>query len=294
MFTGGANGVFYLEVIERRPDGNLRVRNITERAKRKVTQTEAVIEPSFVFPLLRGRDVEMWSYKVSAYTICPHTAESKMRAVSMDFLRAKCPLTYAYLERFRNALEERKGFVGWERQYLGEAFYACQRIGTYTFAPYKVVWRYISREFTCCVVGPETDGQGRQLPVIPHEKLMLIPFQSEQEAYYVCGLLSSSPVKFFVESHMVETQIAPHVISRVSIPRFDEGNKAHVELSSACQHGHIARRMNNVSEYRRAEADIDRIIPEILAVTADDVCILKGMSVAGMTRGHTNRVAQPA
>src|SRR2546427_9739594 len=56
-FATNPNAVYWLEIIDRRPDGLVVVSNITEGAKRKVENVQAAIEPELLYPLLRGRDV---------------------------------------------------------------------------------------------------------------------------------------------------------------------------------------------------------------------------------------------
>ncbi len=65
--TGGTNGVLWLDVVARRPDGLVVVSNITEGAKRVVENVQAVMEPDLLYLLLRGRDVDRWEAKPSAY-----------------------------------------------------------------------------------------------------------------------------------------------------------------------------------------------------------------------------------
>lgn len=236
FFTGGANGVFHLELIGER-EGLLRVRNVTARAKRFVASREALIEPDFVFPFIQGRDVSEWSGRPSLHVLCPHTSASGMSPVSPAEMRERAPATYEYLVSHADVLAERRGFGGWEREMLAQAFYACQRVGDYTFADFKVVWRYIAPRFTCCVVGPE-GGPGAAKPVIPNEKLMLIPCGSADEAFYVCGMLSASLVRTAIDSRLVGTQISAGVIADVAIPRYDPESPAHREVADVCRAGH--------------------------------------------------------
>lgn len=271
MFTGGANGVYYLELLEQRPDGLLRVRNLVERTRRTVPQVEAILEPTFLFPLIRGRDVGSWHMRGAALVLCPHTAQSRMQAVAPAELAEHAPRMLAYLEQFRAVLNERRGFTRWEQPYRHAAFYACQRIGTYTFAPYKVVWRYIASDFRCCVVGPQAGPNGTLLPAIPHEKLMLLAFDTPEEAFYVCGLLSSSPARCFIESRMVATQIAPHVIARLALPRFDAHNAHHRQLADVCHTGHQAMQRGDTAQAHAMHEAIDRIITGILPISPGDV-----------------------
>jgi hypothetical protein len=271
MFTGGANGVYYVELLEELPDGNLLVRNLAGEAKRSVPLVEAVIEREFVFPLLRGRDVASWESASRALVICPHTGASRMAAVPPEELLARAPRTYAYLARFRDALAERRGFSGWERRFRDEAFYACQRIGAYTFAPYKVVWRYIAPAFTCAVVEPGAVGTGPERPVLPHEKLMQIACDAADEAYFICGVLSSSPARLFVESRMVETQIAPHVIADLALPAYSPGDPRHLRIAELCRAGHQAARLRDQAAVDSARARIDALLPGVLPLSADEV-----------------------
>jgi hypothetical protein len=246
--------------------------------KRRVRLCESAIEPDYVFPLLRGRDVELWKYAVSRAILCPHSAETGMHAVDQAVLQAEAPLTLSYLHTFREALLERKGFTGWERRYLEESFYACQRIGSYTFAPYKVVWRYISRGFRCCVVEPGRIGNGETRPVIPHEKLMLLGFQDPEEAYYVCGVLSSTAVRFFVESRMVETQIGPHVISQLALPVFDRLNAVHLRVAAECRAGHASRSRGNDMEAGKRMDALNELTTSLLPITIEEIRNLQRIS----------------
>ncbi|HWQ15508.1 MAG TPA: N-6 DNA methylase [Roseiflexaceae bacterium] len=286
MFTGGANGVYYVELIEQRADGLLRVRNLAAGARRGVAAVEAVIEPEHVYPLLRGREVGAWAVAGSALVICPHTAAGRMAAVPPEELRVRAPLTYAYLEQFRAALEARRGFSGWEERFRVQAFYACQRIGAYTFAPYKVAWRYIASTFRCAVVEPGAVGAQAGRPVIPHEKLMIIPFEDADEAYFVCSALSSSPARLFVERRMVETQIAPHVIARLALPRYNASDARHRRLAALCRTGHTLRRRGDERGAQEVQRAIDDMIVGVLPLSAADVAAAR----AALGVEHSSKV----
>ncbi|MET8941063.1 N-6 DNA methylase [Streptomyces rubiginosohelvolus] len=261
LFTGGANAVYHLRVMQELPNGMLRVRNVVERAKRVAPQVEADLEDTFVYPFLRGREVEEWQAKGELQVLLPHTPRSRMKPVPERQLKEEAPQTLSYLSQFTELLAERKGFTAWERENLRDGFYAVQRVGDYTFSHHKVVWRYISPRFISAVI-PESDK-----PVIPNEKLMLIDCASAEEAYFVCGLLSSSVVRVNIESRMVSTQIAPHLIENVRIPIWDPADPAHVQISRACQEGHELRAAGN--DYRTALATVDAAAARIFELKSD-------------------------
>jgi hypothetical protein len=67
--TGGANAVYWVDIVYKRPDGLVVVRNITEGAKVKVDEVTEPIEPDLLYPLLRGRDVQRWNAQPSAWIL---------------------------------------------------------------------------------------------------------------------------------------------------------------------------------------------------------------------------------
>lgn len=237
VFTGGANGIYWLGIDDAKGD-DLLISNITERARNKMRQVHAKIEKEYVFPFLTGSELNFWSYKYTKYILCPHTVETKMCPVDRHTLE-RYPLTAEYLRLFRKELEERKGFTSMDKAIHNHYYYALQRIGTYTFAKYKVCWRYISKCFTPAVVEYADDPFLGKKNVIGNEKVISIAFANRDEAYYVCGVVSSTAYRKTIENFMVGTQITPSIINRLHIPDFDENDRQHVSIARLCREGHM-------------------------------------------------------
>jgi hypothetical protein len=237
-FTGGANGIFWLNILEKNND-LLVVQNITERAKNKMKTVKTELETEFVFPFLTGNDLEFWQYSYSKYTLCPHTAESKMYPIDLKIL-GNYPKTLEYFESFKTELQDRKGFTTFDKHIQLANYYAIQRIGGYTFAPYKVAWRYICKEFRPAVIEYADDKYVGKKNIIPNEKIIFVGLHDRQEAYYLCGLLSSTLYRQTIENYMIGTQITPSIISRLNLPKFDKNNEFHLKISELCQNGHFA------------------------------------------------------
>lgn len=238
VFTGGANGIYWLKIDDVKQNSVI-ISNITERAKNKMKQVHSEIEKEYIFPFLTGNELNFWSYKYTKYILCPHTAETKMFPISYQAM-AKYPLTYNYFRMFRKELEARKGFTSMDKSIHEQYFYTLQRIGVYTFAKYKVCWRYISKKFTPAVVEYAKDPILGEKTIIGNEKIISIAFSNRDEAYYVCGVISSSKYRKTIENYMVSTQITPSIINRLHIPNFDAGNQQHISISKLCQEGHNA------------------------------------------------------
>lgn len=238
-FTGGANGIFWLTILDKNND-LVTVQNITERAKNKMKSIKIDIETEFVFPFLTGNDLKFWEYSYSKYTLCPHTATSKMYPIDAKKLE-KYPKTLHYFESFKTELVARKGFTSFDKHIQEASYYAIQRIGAYTFAPYKVAWRYICKEFRPAVIEYADDNYLGKKNIIPNEKIIFVGLNDRQEAYYLCGLLSSTLYRQTIQNYMIGTQITPSIISRLNLPKFDKNNKLHLKISDLCEKGHFTK-----------------------------------------------------
>jgi hypothetical protein len=258
-YTGGANAVYWVEPVMRRPDGLVVVRNLTEDAKIKVDEVTEPIEPDLLYPLLRGRDVQRWHAEPSAFILMVQDP-ARRRGMDEEELQTRYPRTYGYLKRFEPVLRQRAAFKRYftRKERGGKVietgpFYSMFDVGDYTFAPWKVVWRYIAADFIVAVVGPHDD-----IPVIPNEKLMLVACDFAEEAYFLCAVLGSSPVRFGVRGFFVQTQIAPHVIQRFRIPRYDATDAVHRRLAALSEGAHAAAARDDARTLHELEAEIDR------------------------------------
>lgn len=256
-FTGGANAIFWIEILEEdQEQEQVLVRNITHRAKNKVKTVEKRLEKKYVFPFLTGSDLGFWTSTYSKYIVCPHTAQSKMYPINQKEL-AQYPLTTEYFADFKTELLARKGFTSFDKHILVNHYYALQRIGDYTFAPYKVAWRYICKSFMPAVIEYTDDSFLGYKNIIPNEKIIYIGLNNQAEAYFVCGLISSSIYRQTIESYMVGTQITPSLLQRLNIPLYDATNEMHSAISRFCLLGHQEK---NVEKYLRK---IDAIVEKM-------------------------------
>ena len=278
VYTGGANGVYWLEIVAERPDGLLVVRNLTEGAKRKVEPITTEIEPDLIYPLLRGRDVRRWQAVPSAHILMVQDPE-KRRGIDEEELQHQYPKTWAYLKRFEKVLRERAAFKRYftRKDKAGRVietgpFYSMFDVGDYTFAPWKVVWREQSAQFTAAVSGP-LNGH----VVMPDHKLMLVACSTDKETFYICALLNSSPAELTIWAYAIAIQQDTHIVENVRIPKFDESDPVHRRLAKLSKQAHelasaaYAGDEGAQEELRRVEAEIDEAAAELWGLTAEEL-----------------------
>ena len=249
--TGGANGVYWLELVAQRPDGFWIVSNLCELAKIKVEKVNVAIEPDFIFPLLRGENLQRWKVFPEYYVLVPQDQDQPSKAYPESALKIKYPHTWDYLRKFEDILRARSGY----RKYFSpkrDPFYSIYNVGEYTFKPYKVVWREQASVLTCAVVAKK-DGK----IIIPDHKLMFCSFDNSEAAHYLCACLNSSPSQFIVKSYSIETSISTHVLDYVRIPRFDKENSIHINLARLSRQAHALAGKDDTDVVSQIERQID-------------------------------------
>jgi len=218
--TTWLNGVYWVSVLEKRPNGEVLIENLFDVGKIKVRHVQAVIEENLVYPLLRGRDVQRWKAEPSAFIILAQDPNTRTGILEVE-MKAKYPKTYAYLKLFegdpkkpeRGTLRGRSGY----RQYFRptDPFYSMYNVGPYTMAKWKIAWREQSQFFQSSVIGYFSER-----PIIPDHKLMIVQFDNEQEAYFVSGLLNSSPSILSISSYALSLATSTHVFRKYPRSRF--------------------------------------------------------------------------
>ena len=272
-YSGGANGVYWMEVLEWRKDGMAVVRNLTAGAKREVNEIQAVVEPDFLYPLLRGSDVKEWSAEPSAHLLLVQDPSTR-RGVEEKLLQRDYPRTWAYLKEFKSVLQARKDRGTRQIVEHGGAFYSMFGVGEYTVAPHKVAWCRIGRSIQADAIGCK-DGK----PIIPQETHSLVAVASKEEALYVAAVMNSLPFKFAAVSYSQaggKSFGSPHILENIRVPKFDTGAKHCRELARLAAIAKKAMSLGDVAKLSATRADIDAT----------------SLQVWGLTEGNLDEIAR--
>jgi hypothetical protein len=228
--SGGANGVYWVEVLEATA-GGVRIRNLVGRGKRDLPLVEQEIEPDLLYPLLRWGDVERYTALPRVHLLLTQDVDAR-RGLDAAFFAERYPKTFAYLARFESLLRSRSAYRRYQQQ---APYWSMYNVGPYTLAPHKVVWRRMDRRIRAAVVELADDPLLGRRAVIPQETCVLIAAESSDEAHYLCSLLNSAVVDFLVHSHSVvggKGFGTPSMLEFLRLRRFDSCDHRHVELTS--------------------------------------------------------------
>ncbi len=284
FYSGGANGVYWVKPLMSTPTGHVMIRNLATVGRIHVEEVTQAIEPDFLYPLLRGRDVRRWSGVPSVVALIPQDPVKRL-GYDEEQMKAKWPKTYSYLDGFRKVLAARRCRP--LRFLLDRGpFYTVIDIAERTFAPWKLVWRDMGNRLAAAVVSDTVHDVLGTRTVVPEHHVMMVPLKQMQEAHYLCAMLNASPSDLVVRCYTVSTQMSTHVLEHVRIPKFDPKDPVHqrlAELSLAC---HEATARGDSETVRAHEAEIDRLAAQLWGITDDELAAIQA-ALADMTGGAT-------
>ena len=266
---GWLNGVYWIRVLDKRPNGELLIENLHDVGKLKVRHVQAVIEPALVYPLLRGRDVRRWQAEPSAHTILAQDPETRKGIPESDMKRRQ-PKTYAYLKQFEGEPEKPKrgtlrGRSGYRRYFKpSDPFYSMYGVGLYTMAEWKVIWPEVGHTVRASVSGPSTVEKVK--PSLPDHTIVAVSCGSEREAYFVAGMLNSSPAHVAAAAYIV-LHPSPHIMQHLAVPQFKDTDSAHTRLAELSARCHTAAQREAEQELTELEAEIDQGAANIWGIT---------------------------
>jgi hypothetical protein len=205
--TRGANGVFFVEILER--DGALaRIRNLpAEGRHRSVVSREGWVEDEVVRSLLRGSDVSAGSATPRIGLLIFHDDQRVSQPISSDEVRRTFPRAFQYMAPFESVLRGRGRFRNFDP--TGDAWLGIYSVTTAAFAHHKVV----VREIASGMIAAPVHGSR----IIPDHKLYVIPCGTAREADRLAGVLNSRVINYMILSFALSTSITGSFLRYIGV-----------------------------------------------------------------------------
>jgi len=233
-----ADGVYWLRVLDKRPDGLLVVENLAESGKRVLPTVQAEIEPDLLYPFIEWKEIGRFSARSTHYILMAQDPE-KRKGYDESWMKTELPKTYAYLLKFRDLLRKRSGYVKYFDK--SDPFYSMYNVGVENFAPFRVVWKSMGTDIEPAVLSTVSDQWvGQRLPM--HKNTVsFVATDDEAEAHYLCAVLSSSVVNALAKSSSVKGGKSfgnTNLLHTVAIPAYDSTSSLHRRLAELSQRAH--------------------------------------------------------
>jgi hypothetical protein len=258
-------GVFWLEIKQVLSNGDLIVRNLIERGKRRIQQVSETVESDLVFPAVSGADVERWGAEPRIYILV--TQDPKKRTGYPETLmKNRWPRTYGYLLRFKQELLDRAAY----KKYHADSenpFYSQYNIADYSFARYKVVWKRMANDLVAAVITHYNTSFGHKT-VIATDTTSLFASDNESQAHYLCAIVNSGPIREFIKSFSSAGRGfgAPSVMNHIGIPKFDPKNVLHQKLAKMSKALHEFKAKGNEEQMPQLEKENDNLVKQLFSI----------------------------
>jgi hypothetical protein len=264
------NSVFWLKSATPQAGGKIRIRNWHD-VGREVEEREALIEDALVYPLLRGRDVHRWRVAApSTHILVTQDPETRV-GIAERTMKQSLPRTYEYLRHFEDLLRGRPGY----RKYFdpdNDPFWTVYNVGRYSMAPYRVLFKELTNRFQSAAY--VANGK----PAIADTKLRFVECPTADHAYFLSGLLNSSPAGLYLFATATSVQTADYQasdISRLNIPPFDPTDAVHAEIARISKACHEAA-SRAIGQLHALDRQLDEACATLWDLTAEEMAKVRG------------------
>lgn len=202
-------------------------------------------DTDYIYPIITGPHIDAFKYNSNnEYCILPYTKDNIKSPVNADLFYKNSKNVFMYLTNHKDLIDSQSEKS--KQMHRGDEFYSLSKIGDYTFAPYIVAARDNSK-FCASVIKPTKTLWGELKHTICVKHTIIISQRkdgsliSENESYYICGILNSDIIKKYIESSQKSNGFSLNK-SSIYLPLYDENNKRHnkiVLLSKGISNGEI-------------------------------------------------------
>ena len=181
------------------------VENIqVKKSKFKIPRKTRILEKKYFHPLIKGVDIKPF-HAESSYVV-PFVYDqsySKRVAITEKRLREDAPKTFQYFYSMKEVFESQNSYSKNLINGNEIPYYSLARVGDYTFAPYFVAFRDNSKNVAAVIHKVQTPWGESKTPVFQNHAVTISQrpdgsYISEDEAYYIAGIINSKIINSFV------------------------------------------------------------------------------------------------
>ncbi len=196
--TRGANGIFFVEIVE--ADSKLaRIRNLPDEGRNEKVKAKAgLVETPLVRRLLRGSDVARGAASPSTGVLLFHDGDHVSNSIPPAEVQRRFPRGYEYIGQFRDVLQARRRFRNFDP--TGDGWLGIYSVTTAALSRHKVVVREIAQGMVAAAI--------HSADVIPDHKLYVIPCRTALEADLLAQVLNSPVIDYMIRSFAISTSIS--------------------------------------------------------------------------------------
>jgi SAM-dependent methyltransferase len=212
--TRGANGILFVDVLEREEDW-VRIRNDPARGRLPgIPQVEETVESGAVRTLVRGEDVQAGEARPQLGVLFFHDLRHTSQPLTETEAEGRFPRAVAYAREFQTLLQARRRFRNFDPS--GMYWLGLYSVTLASLAEHKVLVREIAADLTAAAV---TGSH-----VVPDHKLHVIPCATDDEARRLALVLNDDVVRGFIRAFAITTSLTGSFLRYVGINDLGDHN----------------------------------------------------------------------
>ena len=169
------------------------------------------MEDDFIYPMLKSSDLANGKCEPRRWMLVTQTKMTD----DTNQIAEIAPKTWDYLNSNAKLLDARGSSI-----YKKRVRFAVFGIGDYTFSPWKVAISGFYKRLEFRVVGSH---EGKS--IVLDDTCYFLPFQSEDDAKWICNLLNSTPAREFFESFIfwdAKRPISSEVLQKLNLRKLEK------------------------------------------------------------------------
>lgn len=231
----------FVEVLPR--SKNLLLQNYQGKAtEKKFQRHRIVVEPGMIHPVIEGPNVSPFAIRApKLFAPFPYALNNVRVPLSLEDMRQKSPKLLDYYSANRTRMKK----TAYNERVQGRkgAFYSLTRVGKYSFAPHRIVFRNNTKWVASVISTLPTPWGEEKFPLLLDHACSISESReghwiTADEAHYVCALLNSTLVKKFIENSSDSRSFRTEL--PIAIRKYDPADLAHFNLASISRLQHRA------------------------------------------------------
>lgn len=218
------------------------------------------LESDLVYPFVEGKHLTAWDFDYT-YLLVPYTVP-QWDPIAEDVMQADYPKASEYLWSRKDELEGRRTHSIMTQMDTGKPFYVVESRDILGRTPVVAI-REVAPYLEAAVIPPTIDDSllGTRESVVAHTLNFVIP-ESEDEAYYLAGLLNAWPLRTMSydlarpKGGRPGKRFDMYLVASLPLPRFEPNNGVHREISRLSREAHGAVEPARIEKIERELEDV--------------------------------------
>ncbi|WP_338844932.1 Eco57I restriction-modification methylase domain-containing protein [Clostridium perfringens] len=239
-------------------------RHSSTRTERQYSSVDVILERDYIYPVIESPNIVRFGLEnIKYYAPFPYTKNDLKKPIDRECLKETAPMLVNYYEQ--NEAELTKTDYNKRLQGKKGEFYSMTRVGKYTFAPVRVIYRNNTKWVATVIENAKMPWNEEKMYLLLDHACSVSQrddgsYIDLDEAHYICALMNSKIAEEYVLSSSDSRSFRTKF--QLRIVKYESQNPIHVELSNLSKEAHGMNKLTKEFE-ERLELVVKKYLLEI-------------------------------